>query len=333
MDRKNILIIKCGALGDVVRTAFFLPPLYSKFNKAARIDWLTYKVSAELLRYNPYIRRIYTFSAFNLRQIEKRHYDWVISLDDERRICEVVRRLSSDRITGSYVADNGDLAYSEDASEWFDMGLISRFGKGMADLLKKKNHRTHTEIFERMLKIHVDKPCFFNKKKIKVVSFKKIVGRGRKIIGLNLNAGERWPSKMMKHDEAAKLVRYLLNRKFTCVLLGGKDDLGYNRKIISLVKNRNLILFKPVRLLEFAETISRLDLCISSDTLALHLAIAQGVPNISFYSPTSAAEVDTFGTGLKIRSTKSDYCSYRPHADNSTITCNRIVKVLKRMQW
>ena len=67
-----------------------------------------------------------------------------------------------------------------------------------------------------------------------------------------------------------------------------------------------------------------LDLLITSDTLALHLAIAQGVPSVSYYAPTSATEINTFGTGRKIVSTSPDYCNYRPDADNSTITAGRI---------
>jgi len=65
---------------------------------------------------------------------------------------------------------------------------------------------------------------------------------------------------------------------------------------------------------------------ISSDSLALHLAISQGIPNLSFYAPTSANEIDTFGTGIKVKSLSKDYCSYRPDADNSSITAIRIYK-------
>ena len=76
--------------------------------------------------------------------------------------------------------------------------------------------------------------------------------------------------------------------------------------------------------LDYAAKIKACDFIISTDSLGLHLAISQAVPNISFYAPTSAAEIDTFGTGTKLTSSTDDYCSYSVNADNSSITANKI---------
>ena len=77
-------------------------------------------------------------------------------------------------------------------------------------------------------------------------------------------------------------------------------------------------------LLEFAARIGCLDYLITSDSLALHLAISHQVKNLSFYAPTSASEVGTFNTGVKLVSLSSDYCSYSGACDNKTITSERI---------
>jgi heptosyltransferase-2 len=71
--------------------------------------------------------------------------------------------------------------------------------------------------------------------------------------------------------------------------------------------------------------ISALDLLITSDSLALHLGIAQRIPCTAFFAPTSAAEIDSFGLVVKVLSTSADYCSYRSLADNSSITASRIL--------
>ena len=107
----------------------------------------------------------------------------------------------------------------------------------------------------------------------------------------------------------------------TCILLGGKDDARY---LDSIASKRAIRVIRDLALQEFAGVIRELDLLITSDTLALHLAIAQGVPSVSYYSPTSAAEINTFGRGGKVSSLAEDYCSYRPDADNSTITALRL---------
>jgi heptosyltransferase-2 len=79
-----------------------------------------------------------------------------------------------------------------------------------------------------------------------------------------------------------------------------------------------------------AAAIGRLDYLISSDSLALHLAIAQDVPFTAFFSPTSAVEIDDWGIGTKVASTAPDYCNYRKDADNSTITADRIIEAIGR---
>ena len=47
-----------------------------------------------------------------------------------------------------YAAD-GTLAYTDDTAPWFDMGLISRFGKERADALKVANRSSHPAIYAR----------------------------------------------------------------------------------------------------------------------------------------------------------------------------------------
>jgi heptosyltransferase-2 len=76
-------------------------------------------------------------------------------------------------------------------------------------------------------------------------------------------------------------------------------------------------------------------LLISSDSLALHLGIAQRVPFVAFFAPTSAAEIDDFGLGVKITSTSTDYCSYKKDADNSSLTADRLLEACNEsaLRW
>src|SRR5208283_1580376 len=60
----------------------------------------------------------------------------------------------------------------------------------------------------------------------------------------------------------------------------------------------------------FPVVIGQLKAIITADTLALHLAIAHRVHSVSFFAPTSAAEINTFGRGLKVISGAPDYCNY-----------------------
>ena len=80
--------------------------------------------------------------------------------------------------------------------------------------------------------------------------------------------------------------------------------------------------------MQFAILISKLSIMITSDSLGMHLAIAQKIPTLAFFSPTSAAEIDEFNICSKLISTAVDYCSYRKDCDNSSITSERIVNLL-----
>jgi heptosyltransferase-2 len=82
--------------------------------------------------------------------------------------------------------------------------------------------------------------------------------------------------------------------------------------------------------LRLAAIIGCLDYLITSDSLAAHLGIAQGIPFTAFFAPTSAVEIDTWGYGRAVVSTAADYCSYRKDADNSSINAERIIDTVTR---
>lgn len=329
----DILIVKFGALGDVVRTSYILPGLHEKY-KESKIDWITSDSSFELLRFNPYIDNLVTPS-FKMDTILNKKYDLVLSLDDEKYILEIVNKVKYKHIFGAFLKDNKTL-YTEDSSLWFDMGLLSKYGKKRADELKKQNRLTHREIFEKMLNIKIKEPIFFNS----FVIEKRIKNRFDFSeeyfnIGINSGSGGRWSSKQLKIEETVQLVNMLLNKTvdnklIRIFLLGGYEEIERNKKILENINNERVIDTGNFNsLLEFAAIVKHLDYIITSDSLALHLAISQGIKNLSFYAPTSANEIDTFGLGEKVISLSKDYCSYKKDADNSTITADRLLKAFE----
>ena len=78
----------------------------------------------------------------------------------------------------------------------------------------------------------------------------------------------------------------------------------------------------------FTSLVDRLDVLLTSDSLALHVGIARQVPIVAFFAPTSAAEIELYGRGAKVASTAPDYCSYKPVVDTSTLTTERLVEAI-----
>ena len=319
----DILIVKLGSLGDVVRTSYVLPGLYRKYNDP-KIYWLTSPASLDLLRFNPYISELLVSGTALTNTL----FDLVVSLDDEKEALSHVNAIKFKDLTGAFLRDGP--VYSENAAEWFDMGLISRFGKERADELKKLNTREHNEILADMLGIEINGPIFFNSPLIEK-RMSRSFSNSYFNIGINSGAGSRWSSKQLKMNETLKLIKELIEMKINekptrIYLLGGKKEARRHYFIKDASASARLIdAGTDNSLLEFAAIIKCCDYVITSDSLALHLAISQKVGNLSFYAPTSAAEIGTFGTGVKVISLSADYCSYKKETDNSSITAERIM--------
>jgi heptosyltransferase-2 len=348
-SKVRILIIKTAALGDVLRTTSILPGLVRRWPQA-RVTWATSPAAADLVAHHPLVERVHPVDAADEESVRKAtadlgtsRWDWVISLDDEVPLCRLAAALPAARLSGAYFAPGAGPTYTPDTAPWFDMGLLSKHGKAEADRLKVANRRSHPAIYADMLGIEMGRPqlplpaaamaCaaeFARRHALEDV---------RPLIGLNTGAGGRWRSKGLPPGRAVELVRALdaaRGSSATFLLLGGPEEAGRNRELLA-----DLRALRPAPrivdggtsngLLEFAALVDRCDVLISSDSLALHVAVARGVPVVAFFAPTSAAEIELYGQGEKVASTAPDYCSYRPDADNATITAERLCAAALRV--
>src|SRR5262245_65656053 len=126
----KVLVVKHGALGDVVRTSYFARPIRRKYGDALSLCWITSPAAVPLLAHNPDIDRICT----NFDEVLGEVFDVVYSLDDEDEVLAGVDRLRCARIVGVCRKET-QITYTADSAAWFDMGLRSRFGKARADEL------------------------------------------------------------------------------------------------------------------------------------------------------------------------------------------------------
>lgn len=328
----RVLIVKRGALGDVVRTSYFAKALKQSNSPSIHITWLTAESAEPLLRYNPFIDRIAT----SFDELRGECYDQLYSLDDERDTIERVSELMASRITGAYL-DGDSIVYTADASVWFDMGLLSRFGKARADQLKKENRRSHTDIFREIFGVGHVEPVFYGDPQEEQQAHEWL-GTRFFTVAVNPFAGGRWPSKALRESELRMLVKALLSRQgadgrpVRVLLLGAGDDRKRNLVLATeIVSERLWVADTDASVLRLAAVVGASNVLISSDSLALHLAIAQHIPVVAFFAPTPAAEIDTFGLGIKVVSTASDYCSYKKDADNCSLTADRLLKAFDKL--
>ena len=350
----RIAILKTGALGDVLRTTSILPGLARRYSDP-EVTWLTAHAAVDLVERHPQVSHVEPVDPKNTDAIEAvgermdaRPFERVLSFDDEEPLCALATRLARGDetgavLSGAYVDGEGSLRYTPDVAPWFDMGLLSTHGKEEADRRKIANQDSHPSIYARMLGIKMGEPELPLPDEAlgfaaEFVQRTGLATRGH-VIGLNTGAGGRWESKRLPVERVAELVHRVhadCDGRVGFLLLGGPEEADRNRRILDAVgateSDRPHLVdggtANPIP--AFAGLVDRCDVLITSDSLAMHVAIARRVPVVAFFAPTSAAEIELYGRGEKVVSSAPDYCSYRKDADNSTITAELLAASVVR---
>lgn len=337
---RNILIIKTGSIGDVLRTTCIIEGLIEKYF-GPRIYWLTSIKSAATISNNPFIRKV-----FILEQLDSKIYDinfdFVISLEEDKKCLEILSKLKKRVIFGVY-EKNEKIEYTPQSSYWYNMSLVSKFGKETADLLKRANLFSYPEILYRMidLKWNKQKSRIYLKDNIKDYSAGKIekINYPEKIVvGLVIGAGGRWPLKVLPRDLQVKLIKKIkkeLKDKAEILLITGPSDLELNntmeiKKRLPFVKTH-----ETVDLDTLFGIVSLCDIIISPDTLSMHIAISLNKYVIAYFTVTSAAEIEIYHGEKVLTDDKQFYCSYsteNPKRPNCTdrIDLDKIVDYVKK---
>ena len=352
-----ILILKTGALGDVLRTTALLPGIHD-VHPGASVSWVTAHEAVALVRLHPQVGDVMAIDPGSEDELAGlgdwlalSSWDWVISLDDEEPLCKLATKLGAARLSGAFwdeasgpSGSTGARAYTEDSAPWFEMGLISVHGKEEADRRKLANRRSHPELLCSMLGLPTGEPLL-PADPVSEAAVEARLGElgdlgaagsaGSPLIGLNTGAGGRWTSKALPVERVGALVRELHERlegRVRFLLLGGRDEAERNRAIADAIGTgpRWIDGGTDNSLLEFSALVARCSLLISSDSLALHVGVGRRVPVVAFFAPTSAAEIELYGRGEKVVSTSPDYCNYKPDADTSTLTVERLADAVER---
>lgn len=186
MTQKSILIIKLGALGDVIRTTPLLRVL------SGRITWLTSPAAEELLRGNPMIHRLIVQASPDQPLDEK--FDLVVNLEDSPETARLAASAAGGEIVGPYWTADG-ISYSGPNCDWFDMSLSSRFGRARADELKLANRETYQSMVFAAFGL-----TFQDEDPVMDLGLNNTEVRG--LVGLERRAGNVWPTKRWNGYEA-----------------------------------------------------------------------------------------------------------------------------------
>lgn len=317
----KILIIKLGAIGDVLRTTSILYGLKKKYN--GEIYWIVKRNAVDILEDNEFIDKILVFGD----KIEE-EFDLVVSLEDNEEGCDVVKNIKYKKIIGVY-PENNEIKYT--LSGWFDMSLISKFGKERADELKAKNKKTYQQLIGEMLDIEPSESILNLTKKERKFSEKfakeNDISKDELVIGLNTSAGGRWQLKKLSIEKTIELANKLNKElKAKVVLFGGKEEVERNKETKKGVDFDIIDAGCDNSLLEFSALVNLCKVVVTSDSLALIIAVALKKKVVCFFGPTSAAEIELYGLGKKIVPNLGCVCCYKKQCDKKP-NCMDVISV------
>jgi hypothetical protein len=139
--------------------------------------------------------------------------------------CELSSNVETSERIGAY-SENSKRVYTSDSQIWFDMSLISRHGKTVADQLKRVNRRSYPSLLVEILDIPSGRSSLMIPESERIAAFnfaKKHALDSNLVIGLNTGSGSRWRYKQLGEKETAQLIDRLTSHlKCKILLLGGR---------------------------------------------------------------------------------------------------------------
>ena len=255
----KILIVKLGATGDVVRTTALLHVL------AGDIHWLSYDHNLVLLDSIPEIARGIPWT--KKHTLTNEIYDLVINLEDEMETAQFLQEIKYKELYGAYLNNSHKITYTDSSKEWFDLSIISRYGKKKADILKSRNRRTYQELVFEGLGYSFSGQKYFLPRSIQT----DLMGD----IAIASESGPVWPMKKWAYYNELK------------------DELERAGYAVNFLPQRKT-------LLEHIGDIQNHRYLISGDSLPMHIALGSDIRCLTIFICTSPWEIYDYNLQRKM---------------------------------
>jgi ADP-heptose:LPS heptosyltransferase len=283
----KILIIKIGATGDVVRTT----PLLSRL--PGQITWLTSVKNAVLLR--GLKENLRSFAWTHRERALDTDYDLVINLEDTLDVAQFLKTLRFKEIFGAYIDSNHSLRYTENSKCWFDLSLISSYGRQEADRLKLLNRQSYQELIFSGLGFGFTREPYLLPRPIET----RLSGD----VAIAADAGPIWPMKKWAYYEELKQ---------------RLEDRG-------LIVN---VLPKRRSLLEHLSDVQNHRCLVGGDSLPMHLALGTSTRCVTLFTCTSPWEIYDYGIQKKVVSPLLEEFFYKRGYDERATIAITVEEVL-----
>jgi ADP-heptose:LPS heptosyltransferase len=295
---KRILIIKLGAIGDVIRTT----PLLSRYRQEypnCHITWITH--TPDILPKEE-IDSIYKFDFRSCYILQNREFDIAVNLDKDVEACILLKDIHASEKYGFLWKDK----HIAPATKAAEHKLIT----GFFDHISIKNTKNYLEeIFEICHFDFKKEPYLIHINEAYVQKWRILKTRAgsKKIIGLNTGCGKRWLTRLWPEEYWLDLIRKLKKKGFYPLIMGGPEEHEQNLKYAKLSGAYYPGVFS---LPEFIGISANTDLVLSAVSMMMHIAIALKKPLILFNNIFNKHEFELYGRGAIIEPPEGCDCYY-----------------------
>jgi heptosyltransferase-2 len=282
----NVLILKLGATGDVVRTT----PLLSRLQGS--VTWITSAKNCVLL--DGLAGNLRHFSWEARAKALDMSYELAINLEDTLEVAVFVKSVGPGEFFGAYADSSNRLHYTTNSNCWFDLSLISSYGRQEADRLKLLNRKTYQELIFTGLGLHFSDDRYLLPDPIET----GLSGD----VAIAADSGHVWPMK--------KWAYYKELRK----------ALEAQGLIVNVLPERR-------SLLEHLADVKNHRCLVGGDSLPMHFALGTRTPCVNVFTCTSPWEIYGYGVQEKIISPLLEEFFYKRGYDERATTAISVDQV------
>ncbi|GEM_PF-967077 len=290
----KILIIKLGALGDVVRTLPLAKAIKEEFSDS-EICWITRKGSLEIVRNSPYVDK-----AEPLPFEPKGKFDILYNFDIDDEATELAAKLDAAKKLGFY-SDGGYPAAFNEGAEYYLNTIFD-------DSFKRENRKTYQEMMFDVAELNYKKQhheIVFSEEHRKYAEefTKKNNLNSKKLIGIHIGSSPRWPSKAWNTENIIDFITNAKGKEYEVILFSGPDDIEKQKKILDSLNEKGIKVHANNPFNSLSEFFSLISLCnavVCSDSLAIHISLALKKPTIGLFFVTSPHEIEDYGILTKL---------------------------------
>jgi len=292
---RRILIIKLGALGDVIRTT----PLVTRYRALypdARITWVT--LYPDILP-NHHIDEILRLGIEAALYVTNTRWDIAVNLDKEKEAGALLGMVQAAEKYGFVLQDGVCQPVNALAHHKFRTGLFD-------DDSRANTQSYCTEIFAICGLEYRGEPYLLDRHRDHARDW--ALPTDRPIVGLNTGCGDRWTTRLWSTGKWVALARALAESGAAPLLLGGAQEHARNLEIQAAT---GALYTGHHPLPRFIALMDRCDLVVTQVTMALHIGLGLGKKIVLMNNIFNPREFDLGNRGRIVAPPRTCDCYYR----------------------